>query len=810
MVVAAAHGEDPLTKSFHLKEVLGSGTDGRVVRGIARSAWSEVGRSCALKFLKAGDRADWVREVAILKKLKHPHIVPILGSFSSHIASGRQEYVLVFPERESVLSAFLRMRFGQTIPPKVVQQFATQLLSALEHMHFRGILHRDLKPANILMKWDSLSTTAGLVLEICDFGHAREAPHTARVRLLGKQVVDSVGRNVHMPIVGMTPGICTYMYAAPEIWCSGFDASETSYGYGVDVWSYGTIVFQMINLQPFVGGDDDSERFAAVVARLGPCPEGVVLGPRQRELTARALAPSVVIHAETTESLLSYGDPVSGSKWGHIAKALTWSSRYRLSAKALLNESWLSSDGSDKPDGPSDIAGPARPNNDVVLTPPASEQKRSWVTAFSPDPDMWTPEPVAPKKGKCCCSGHCWTSGHRYHKGCDSLDIIKNSRYCKECKCQLRGCSKPRHHGVWCHRHAKVFTELPFPLKATSAARAVLDELMPCDMVTFADVFPLFHENLALCVCAGMLKEPTAVRRWAVSLGAVAASQSHDNEVSAATLFASLSDVVMHVDGAPHKMELDQLSRQGVARFLGVSVWCRELGVVTTEEVGENTSSKKRKKALADPQGPAVVVNLGLMQKPFRMSSECPVEVTDFSDSCMRLQGEFSKLWQDATTVGVDELQVGIRSILETIDSECKLQWTGYVHDSLVRKFVFAAVVHRNTMMTVASSVSSSGDDMPMHVLRRLVADQAGYMRAFPDDFTAGLASDMICGRRDRSLLISMYACLFHEAEKLWCNRHDEILQVLASSECAEAVYTFQRKHGFPPCPTVLLKALLS
>ena len=104
------------------------------------------------------------RELAILKKLQHPHILPLLGSFSSHIASGRQEYVLVFPKRESVLSAFLRMRFGQTIPPKVVQQFATQLLSALEHMHFRGILHRDLKPANILMKWDSLSITAGLVM----------------------------------------------------------------------------------------------------------------------------------------------------------------------------------------------------------------------------------------------------------------------------------------------------------------------------------------------------------------------------------------------------------------------------------------------------------------------------------------------------------------------------------------------------------------------------------------------------------------------------------------------------------------------
>ncbi len=122
-----------------------------------------------------------------------------------------------------------------------------------------------------------------------------------------------MGRNVHRSIVGMTPGICTYMYAAPESWCSGFSASETSYGYRVNVWSHGTIVFQMIELQPFVWGDDDSERFASVVSRLGPCPESVVLGPRQRELTDRALAPSVAIHAEATASLLGYGDPVYGS-----------------------------------------------------------------------------------------------------------------------------------------------------------------------------------------------------------------------------------------------------------------------------------------------------------------------------------------------------------------------------------------------------------------------------------------------------------------------------------------------------------------
>ena len=150
----------------------------------------------------------------ILQQLKHPHIVPLLGAFPSHITSGRPEYVLVFPERETTLHRFLSRRVGEEndLPVIVIKQFAKQMASALEHMHGQGIMHRDLKPANILMKWDSLGSTVGLAVEVADFGHARFVKPASRRRITDKQVVDEGRHDMRRSMVGLTPGVCTYVY----------------------------------------------------------------------------------------------------------------------------------------------------------------------------------------------------------------------------------------------------------------------------------------------------------------------------------------------------------------------------------------------------------------------------------------------------------------------------------------------------------------------------------------------------------------------------------------------------------------------
>ena len=581
------------------------------------------------------------------------------------------------------------------------------------------------------MKWDSLGSTVGLAVEIADFGHARFVPPAQHRRIKDKQVVDKGRNDMRRSMVGLTPGVCTYVYSGPELWCSGSTANMTKYGYSLDVWSYGTILFEMLTLERFVCGDNDAARVAAVVARLGPFPEGVYLGPRQESLMVAGTEAS---GTETSPpSLLTFGDPEPRSPWGHLAQTLCWDPLRRATAKALGVDPWF--DGPSTIAGPSTIVGPNTMKLGVLAVHPStmstptstsanltsSWKKRSWVEALSSDPQHAEPEPVVKRRHTCECKGHCWTRGHRYRNGCDSQQIVVNSKYCRMCECSMSGCHKPRHHGVWCHGHQKVFESLPFPLQAAHAAQGVLDDMMPCDMETFVELFPVFAGSLALCVCAVLLKEPTALGPWTSSLVALAASQGPPE--ASEVLFKSLQSLLEHVDGAPHQVELKQISRQGSPRFLGVSVWCQALGMISAvPEPGPNTQAHKpAQTAMAAPQGQ--VVKLGLLGKAFRVAAECPAQVKRFVEVCERLQPKYVAAM--SASVDIIHLEKTLRPLFHEINMDCKCNWTKYVFDSLMRKIILGGIVSCN--------VTAGWPGTTLPELRRMVADEADYISAFPD-----------------------------------------------------------------------------
>ena len=105
--------------------------------------------------------------------------------------------------------------FGFDIPELQARKFASSLGNALKYIHSYGIVHRDIKLENVMMTEKGIKAEPKFV----DFGLALLAGP-------GQKANDLLG---------------TIAYAAPEL------LLEKDYDRGVDVWSFGTIVYCLVS-----------------------------------------------------------------------------------------------------------------------------------------------------------------------------------------------------------------------------------------------------------------------------------------------------------------------------------------------------------------------------------------------------------------------------------------------------------------------------------------------------------------------------------------------------------------------------------
>jgi diguanylate cyclase (GGDEF)-like protein len=173
-------------------------------------------RPVAIKMLRSDLNADpqlakrFQREAAMLAHLRHPNLVQIY-SYGAH--DDESYFVMELVEGESLEKSIERGRLeGSSLSLEDVAALITQIASALDALHERGIIHRDVKPANVML--DPFHGRAVLV----DVGIAHQ--HEERGSLAG------------------TPG-----YVAPEV-IGNQEATARADVYGLAATAYHALTLQ--------------------------------------------------------------------------------------------------------------------------------------------------------------------------------------------------------------------------------------------------------------------------------------------------------------------------------------------------------------------------------------------------------------------------------------------------------------------------------------------------------------------------------------------------------------------------------------
>ncbi|XP_076891545.1 putative serine/threonine-protein kinase At1g54610 [Bidens hawaiensis] len=172
------------------------------------------------------------REILILRRLDHPNVVKLEGLVTSRMSCS---LYLVFEYMEHDLAGLAASPTIKFTEPQV-KCYMHQLLSGLEHCHNRYVLHRDIKGSNLLLN--------GGNLKIADFGLA-----------------SFFDPNHKQP---MTSRVVTLWYRPPELLLGA-----TDYGVGVDLWSAGCILAELLAGKPIMPGRTEVEQLHKIFKLCG-------------------------------------------------------------------------------------------------------------------------------------------------------------------------------------------------------------------------------------------------------------------------------------------------------------------------------------------------------------------------------------------------------------------------------------------------------------------------------------------------------------------------------------------------------------
>ncbi|KAI8511167.1 Cyclin-dependent kinase 18 [Branchiostoma belcheri] len=217
-------------ESYTKLDKLGEGTYATVFKGKSKLTDNLV----ALKEIRLeheeGAPCTAIREVSLLKDLKHANIVTL-----HDIIHTEKSLTLVFEYLEKDLKQYMD-DCGNIMSMTNVKLFLYQLLRGLNYCHRRRILHRDLKPQNLLINEKG-------ELKLADFGLAR-----------AKSV----------PTKTYSNEVVTLWYRPPDVLLG-----STEYSTPIDMWGVGCIFYEMSAGRPLFPGSTVEDELHLIFKTLG-------------------------------------------------------------------------------------------------------------------------------------------------------------------------------------------------------------------------------------------------------------------------------------------------------------------------------------------------------------------------------------------------------------------------------------------------------------------------------------------------------------------------------------------------------------
>ncbi|CAH8520448.1 unnamed protein product [Heterobilharzia americana] len=203
----------------------------------------KTGQLVAIKQFTASEddpviRKIAMREIRMLKRLKHPNLVNLIEVFRK-----KKRLNLVFQFIDNSLLNEMEQR-PRRLDKGKIRKITWQLLLATDFCHQSNCIHRDIKPENILINKSN-------EVKLCDFGFAR--------------FLNPGGE--------YTDYVATRWYRSPELL-----VGDTQYGPPVDVWAIGCVFAEMLLGCPLWPGSSDLDQLYLITKNLGD------LYPRHRQI----------------------------------------------------------------------------------------------------------------------------------------------------------------------------------------------------------------------------------------------------------------------------------------------------------------------------------------------------------------------------------------------------------------------------------------------------------------------------------------------------------------------------------------------